>query len=161
MYLATVRCARMMPSLSNSPWIRGAPHRGLARLISRMRVIVFGAMVFRPALEGRLFHFQKMRKPSLCQWMTVPGLTRYSRVFHPSQVCESQAHRARSIGVRRGRLEPRLRTSNWWRRARFSRSKFRWDFSPAKARRSATLSQRIMRQRIPGELPEAQCFRTG
>ena len=46
MYLATVRCARVMPSLSNSPWIRGAPHSGLARLISRMRVIVFGAMVF-------------------------------------------------------------------------------------------------------------------
>jgi len=52
--------------------------------------------------------------------MTVLGWTRHSRFIHPSQACESQAKRARSMGVGRGRLEPRLRTSSWCHRARFS-----------------------------------------
>src|SRR5260221_9275044 len=34
-YLATLVWPISMPSLSNSPWIRGAPHSGLAMLISR------------------------------------------------------------------------------------------------------------------------------
>src|SRR5258708_645675 len=33
-YLATLVCPISMPSLRNSPWIRGAPHSGLAMLIS-------------------------------------------------------------------------------------------------------------------------------
>src|SRR6476659_7966898 len=35
-YLATLVCPISMPSLRSSPWIRGAPHSGLARLISRI-----------------------------------------------------------------------------------------------------------------------------
>ena len=58
-------------------------------------------------------------------------------------------------------LELRLRTSSWWRRARFSSSKLRRDFSPASARRSRTISHRIMRQRIPANVLEAQHFQTG
>src|SRR3982074_1408922 len=38
MYLATVDWAISMPSLSNSPWIRGAPHSGFSRLICRTRL---------------------------------------------------------------------------------------------------------------------------
>src|ERR1700704_1685092 len=37
MYLATLVYPISMPSLSSSPWIRGAPHRGLAMLISRTK----------------------------------------------------------------------------------------------------------------------------
>jgi hypothetical protein len=37
MYLATVDWATSKPSLSSSPWMRGAPHGGLSRLISPMR----------------------------------------------------------------------------------------------------------------------------
>jgi hypothetical protein len=36
MYFATVVCPTSMPSLSSSPWIRGAPQSGFAILISRM-----------------------------------------------------------------------------------------------------------------------------
>src|SRR5882757_9238124 len=35
-YLAAVDCATSIPSLSSSPWTRGAPHSRLARLISRI-----------------------------------------------------------------------------------------------------------------------------
>ena len=36
-YLDTVDSASSKPSLSNSPWIRGAPHNGFSRLIRRIR----------------------------------------------------------------------------------------------------------------------------
>ena len=35
-YLATLVCPMSIPSLSSSPWIRGAPHNGMAMLISRI-----------------------------------------------------------------------------------------------------------------------------
>src|SRR5580692_10403965 len=37
MYLATVACDSSNPSFNSSPWIRGAPQRGLAKLILRIR----------------------------------------------------------------------------------------------------------------------------
>jgi hypothetical protein len=35
MYRPTADSATSMPSINNSPWIRGAPHNGFARLIRR------------------------------------------------------------------------------------------------------------------------------
>src|SRR6476646_10085816 len=37
MYLATLDCATSNPSLSSSPWMRGAPHSGFSMLICRIR----------------------------------------------------------------------------------------------------------------------------
>src|SRR5215472_7627136 len=37
MYLLTVLSAMLMPSLSNSPWMRGAPQVGFSRHIQRIR----------------------------------------------------------------------------------------------------------------------------
>ena len=39
MYLPTVAWHTAMPSLSTSPWMRGAPHSGLAMLIWRTRSV--------------------------------------------------------------------------------------------------------------------------
>jgi hypothetical protein len=36
MYLATLDCATSNPSLSNSPWMRGAPQSGFSMLIRRI-----------------------------------------------------------------------------------------------------------------------------
>src|SRR6266536_2556394 len=45
-YLPTVAWLILMPSLSSSPWIRGAPHNGLALLMrqtkSRISVLILG-----------------------------------------------------------------------------------------------------------------------
>src|SRR3989442_9831901 len=38
MYFETVACDTVRPSFSSSPWILGAPQRGLARLIRRIKV---------------------------------------------------------------------------------------------------------------------------
>src|SRR3979411_261329 len=48
MYLATLVCPISMPSLRNSPWIRGAPHSGLAMLISWISLRMSGDTVCRP-----------------------------------------------------------------------------------------------------------------
>src|SRR5262250_2186571 len=58
MYLATVDSATWMPSLSSSPWIRGAPHNPLARLISWIRSRISLGIAGRPPLD-RDFHRQK------------------------------------------------------------------------------------------------------
>jgi hypothetical protein len=110
MYLATVRWATMRLRWSNSLWMRVAPHNGLARLMSRMREMVSGALVFRPAFGARLFHFQKKRKHSRCHRMTGLGCTNRSRILHPLQKRESHAQKARSRKFNRGRLGFRVST---------------------------------------------------
>src|SRR5437764_375449 len=44
MYFATLDCATSKPSLSSSPWIRGAPHSGLSTLIRRINARRFAAI---------------------------------------------------------------------------------------------------------------------
>jgi hypothetical protein len=56
MYLATLVCPTSMPSLSSSPWIRGAPHSGLARLMSRINWRISGGTFGRPL---RVLDFQR------------------------------------------------------------------------------------------------------
>src|SRR5271167_907831 len=51
MYLATVAWLTSMPSLSSSPWIRGAPQSGLAPLICRIRSRTSRSTDGRPDLE--------------------------------------------------------------------------------------------------------------
>src|SRR3981189_3251621 len=74
MYLATLVCPIPTPSLSSSPWIRGAPHSGLAMLISPIsRRISNGTVGLPPRAFD--FHRQYNRKPARCHLTTVSGLT--------------------------------------------------------------------------------------
>src|SRR5713226_3465 len=95
MYLATAVWEIAIPSLSNSPWIRGAPQRGLARLISRVRSRVSLETGGRP-FRTRLFNVQYSRKPFRCQAMTVSGFTISRAERQPDQRRESQTHSTRS-----------------------------------------------------------------
>jgi hypothetical protein len=74
MYLATLVWPMSMPSLSNSPWILGAPHNGLAMLISRISRRISNGTVGRPQ-QCRDFQRQYDLKPARCQRITVSGLT--------------------------------------------------------------------------------------
>ena len=74
MYLATVVCPTSMPSFSSSPWIRGAPQSGLARLTSRMSRRISSSAFGRPP-RGFDFQRHQSRKPARCQRITVSGLT--------------------------------------------------------------------------------------
>src|SRR6266567_4652001 len=72
MYFATLDSATSKPSLSSSPWIRGAPHSGLSTLIRRISARRSASTCGRPPRE-RDFHRQYLRKPARCQRTRVSG----------------------------------------------------------------------------------------
>jgi hypothetical protein len=51
--LPTVAWLTSMPSLSSSPWMRGAPQSGLARLIRRIRARISALVLGRPGQRDR------------------------------------------------------------------------------------------------------------
>src|SRR6516162_398070 len=73
-YLATLVWPISMPSLRSSPWTLGAPHNGLAVLISRISRRISKGTVGRPR---RRLDFQRQydRNPERCQRITVSGRT--------------------------------------------------------------------------------------
>src|ERR1039457_5257847 len=87
-YLATLVCPISMPSLSNSPWIRGAPHSGLAMLISRTSRRISSGTI---GLPPRHLDFQRQYdlKPPRCQRTMVSGLT----IAQASQTLRSEERR--------------------------------------------------------------------
>jgi hypothetical protein len=64
----------VMPSLSSSPWILGAPQSGLARLTLRINFLTSADSFGRPPGDFD-FHRQYKRKPARCHRITVSGLT--------------------------------------------------------------------------------------
>src|SRR6478672_8213034 len=75
MYFETAAWLISMPSLSSSPWIRGAPHRTLSRLMRLIRFLMSDGTEGRPGPRGRDFQDQNARKPSRCHRTTVSSLT--------------------------------------------------------------------------------------
>src|SRR5712691_11920178 len=73
MYLLTLVSPMSMPSLSNSPWMRGAPQVGFSRHILRIRSRTSRGSVGLPGWPRRILHAQKRRKLLRCQAMTVSG----------------------------------------------------------------------------------------
>jgi hypothetical protein len=72
MYLATLDCATSKPSLSNSPWMRGAPQSGFSMLIRRISARRSVSICGRPPCE-RDFQRQYRRKPTRCHRSKVSG----------------------------------------------------------------------------------------
>jgi hypothetical protein len=124
MYFDTVACETVTPSFSSSPWIRGAPHRGLARLIRRIRSRSSGLIIGRPD-RRRLFHAQLRRNAWRCQPTTVSGRTRCSDCRQLVHNLDSSTQKSRSISVSRGRGWRAFQTASCCRSARFSSAKSR------------------------------------
>ena len=116
----TLRSPMSMPSLSNSPWILGAPQPTLALAIWWMSRLTSDATLPAAGPCERDFHRQNRRKPARCQRSTVSGLTTTSTSAKRDQTWERSNQNARSLVLRRGRLDVRRRLANCWRRARFS-----------------------------------------
>src|SRR5882762_7843454 len=74
MYLATLDWATSKPSLSSSPWMRGAPHSGLSALIRRISARRSASICGRPPRK-RDFQRQYRRKPARCHRTRVSGRT--------------------------------------------------------------------------------------
>jgi len=110
------------PSMSSSPWILGAPQRGLALAILRISRLTSGETSSFLGVRQRDFQRQKRRKPARCQRTTVSGLTMTSASAQRDQIWERPTQNARSARRRRGRGADRWRVASCWRRARFSRA---------------------------------------
>src|SRR6478672_10183960 len=74
MYLATQVWPTSMPSLRSSPWMRGAPQRGFAMLISRISCRTSRGTLGLPG-RRRDFQRQKLRNPARCHRIIVSGRT--------------------------------------------------------------------------------------
>ena len=97
MYFATLVWPTSMPSLSSSPWMRGAPQNGLARLISRIsRRISSGTLGLPPRRLD--FQRQKDRNPARCQRTTVSGRTMASASKVPGARRYNPTNNSRSKG---------------------------------------------------------------
>src|SRR5215469_595678 len=57
-YLATLVSLMVMPNFSSSPWMWGTPHRGLSRLICRIKSRTSRGTAGRPGLPRRTFQIQ-------------------------------------------------------------------------------------------------------
>src|SRR5438128_8878414 len=114
-----------MPSLRSSPWILGAPHRGLAAaiLLTRALIVATGG---RPAGGRPESWVQCSRKRRRCHRRTVAGATITRDCRHPVQTLASPTQKRRSIVRSLGRGFVLLYTASWWRNARFSRASWRW-----------------------------------
>src|SRR4029077_4015618 len=99
MYLATLVCPIAMPSFSSSPWIRGAPHRGLAMLISRISLRISSGTGGRPP-RARDFQRQDKREARTVQFDDGPGPNNRKRIKN----------------AREGDKDPRTPTGRWHRR---------------------------------------------
>src|SRR4051794_29889788 len=122
MYLATEVWPTSMPSLRSSPWMRGAPQSGLARLIFRISRRISGGTLGLPA-RRRDFQRQKERKPARCHRITVSGSTIVSASKIRGAIRYKQTKIIRSKLLKTGRRgDARRSTFSWWRRASISSS---------------------------------------
>ena len=74
MYLATLDGATSNPSLSSSPWMRGAPQSGCSMIIRRISARRSVSIWGRPPTE-RDFQRQYRRNPARCHRTSVSGWT--------------------------------------------------------------------------------------
>jgi len=95
------------PSLSSSPWMRGAPHVGFSAAMRKIKARISLLTGFRPpGLCTPEMSRQYRRNPARCHPTTVLGVTRISGVFQPAQSVRNtiQNNLCRALSYRRGRL---------------------------------------------------------
>jgi len=100
-YFETVDWATSKPSISNSPWIRDAPHSGFSLLIRRIRSRSPRSILGRPALP-RDFQRQNILNPARCHRRIVSGCTIWTAPSSLGQSLVIHMSRTRSLARRRG-----------------------------------------------------------
>src|SRR5437870_1625479 len=93
----TVRSATRKPSFSSSPWILGAPQRGLAAVIRVTRAAISGLTGGRPRVGRPESLVQCSRKRRRCHRRTVSGVTITRGCRHPAQTLASATQKSRSV----------------------------------------------------------------
>jgi len=118
----TVDGATSIPSLSSSPWMRGAPHKKLAWHICwiKSRIAAARGLVFPDG--GASSRSNSPANALRCQRTTVSGFTMCSQCRQSGQKRDNQIHSSSRSDCRRRRRRGALcwRTAIWWRRATIS-----------------------------------------
>jgi PAS domain-containing protein len=127
----TVLSEISIPSLSNSPWMREAPHSGLACVICLIRALIWELAEGWPPIFRCDSLVQKSRKSLRRQPMTVSGLTMSKGARHSDQIRVNQTQNRRSFVLITGRFWVRFRMASCCRKARFSRAKLHRPLSVA------------------------------
>lgn len=141
-----------------SPWMRGAPQKGLAVAIFRIKALISRLDSGRPVRLLLEIHAQKRRKPFRCQDTTVSGLTITKTRRQSFQVLDSHIQNKRSVLRSRGRGHCRLRTASCWRRARFSKAISLTLPGETRRRRSSERSSGNMGSSVRGGTRQSQLF---
>jgi hypothetical protein len=140
----TVRSATSIPSFHSSPWIRGAPQRGLASAIRTTSARISRVTGGRPTGGRPDSLVQYRRKRRRCHRRTVAEVTITRGCLHPAQILAIKTQKRRSDRRSLGRVTVRLYTASCWRKARFSSATWRWPPQRNGKRRSRWSSVLIM-----------------
>ena len=92
----------MLAVFPGTPGLPGAPRPEWAHDILRISARTSNGITGRPGLRPRLSLVQCSPKRLRCQAITVAGCTNTSASGQPDHTRQSQAHRIRSTGLRRG-----------------------------------------------------------
>ena len=152
MYFETEAWEISIPSLSSSPWMRGAPQPTFADCISRMRIRISLSIGGRPTCRRRLFQRQYRRKPSRCQRTTVSGCNMCNITRHSFTYFENNTQNKRSAAETRGRFTEGLSIVSCWRSAIFSSANWRRDWK----REQTVVSTASKRLGMPVMLQQTQ-----
>ena len=119
MYRSTEDSEISNPSFNSSPWIRGAPQRGLSLAICLIKLIWARGIAGRPGVD-LLFHFPNTLKLCWCQRMTVSGLKTRSVSFQELKTSVMTLKKILSEGRSRGLEDVRASISSCFRRKMIS-----------------------------------------
>jgi len=101
------------PSISSSPWMRGAPQVGFSTTMRKINSRTSFGVGLRPTgPRTREISLQYMRKPARCQPTTVPGVTTMIDCFHWDHRRLTATRKSLSNRLRAGRGRRRFSTVN-------------------------------------------------
>lgn len=115
MYRCTVASEISKPSLSISPWIRGAPQSGLSFAICLIKAI-WSRGIFGLPVSDLLFHLQYNLKPCRCHRITVSGLMISNELFQEMKMFVRMPKKNLSEGLIRGLRDVRASISSCFRK---------------------------------------------
>ena len=109
-----VRSEMSNPSISSSPWMRGAPQVGFSATMRKINSLNSFGVGLRPTgPRTREISFQYMRKPARCQRTTVSGVTMMDRLLpsrpqptdgNPEELVKQIESRPRTTPFQHGQL---------------------------------------------------------
>ena len=104
---------KIEPSLSSSPWMRGAPQVGFSATMRKIKSRISLPIRFRPGATLAFDKsFQYRRKPARCQPTTVAGVTISRQSLQPAHRLLTATQNSRSSVFNRGRLFLRFKTAS-------------------------------------------------